>query len=256
MFRSRVARVAREVLFCLSLTAGVISAIGQGPARVNYANGVRIDWLPTSSQTFSNVLVYSHDPNHVFFRHAGGLGSAKVSELEPAALRRLGLAVDTTLHSSGPSIWTTLNPAIRFGQAGRLSPLGYTSLIVLAILAIGFYLYCSFLFWMICVKVGAEPGISVWLPVVQVLPLLRAAGMSALWPIFLLLLVVTSILLRANFGQYAWTMGIVGGSAAFICFLTWSFKICLARKKSPLLATLLVVPGLNFFVLLYLAGSK
>ena len=256
MLRFQLARVALRVLFCLGLTTGVLSAVGQGPARVNYANGIRIHSLPTTSQTFSNVIVYSRDSDYVFFRHAGGLGSARVSELEPTALRRLGLAGDTSLHSNGPSIWTTLNPAIWFRQAGRLSPLGYTSLIVLAILAIGFYLYCSFLFWLICVKVGAEPGISVWLPVVQVIPLLRAAGMSALWPVFLLLLVVSSILLRANLGHYAWVLGLVGGGAAVLCFLTWSFKICLARKKSPLLATLLVVPGLNFFALLYLAGSK
>ena len=41
-----------------------------------------------------------------------------------------------------------------------------------------FHCYCCML---ICRKTGKPPGVLVWLPVLQLFPLLRAAGMSAWW---------------------------------------------------------------------------
>ncbi len=255
-FLSHHTRGGSRVGFCLCLLAGMFSALGQGIGYVSYALGIPMDSLTISSQTFTNVIVYSRDSQYIFFEHASGVGSATVSELDPAALQRLGLSVDPPKQNAGAVARSFLRPSFRLRDIGQLSSIGLTSLIVMLILAVGLYLYCSFLFWLICVKVGAEPGISVWLPVVQVIPLLRAAGMSVLWPIFLLLLLVFSFAFRAFLGQHAWAMGISGASAGFIFFLTWSFKICSARKKSPLLAAFMVVPGVNFFALLYLAGSK
>jgi hypothetical protein len=247
---------ARQALIWLLLWIGAIDACGQSPDRVSYANGIQLDSIHTSSQVFSNVLIYSRDPLNVYFEHASGLGCAKVAELDPLTLGRLGFAVEPASPSAGPSMWGGLHPSLWLPAARDLSPLGLASLAVILILIVGLYLYSSFLFWLICVKVGAEPGISVWLPVVQILPLLRAAKMSVLGPVSLLLLLVASILLRPHFGSYAWTLALISGMAGLACFLTWSVKICCVRNKSPLLAGLLVVPGVNFFALLYLAGSK
>jgi hypothetical protein len=240
----------------LSLLVGAVTVCAKGEERVSYALGIQLDSLHTPSQTFSNVLVYSRDPQNVFFEHANGVGCAKVTELDHPTLRLLGFTVNVVSSPGGSSRWAALHPSAWLPAAGDLSPLGMASLGIILILLVGLYLYSSFLFWLICVKVGGEPGIAVWLPVVQILPLLRAAKMSVLGPVFLLLLLVGSILLRPHFGAYAWPLGLVSATACFACFLAWSVKICRIRNKSLFLAALLTVPGLNFFALLYLAGSK
>jgi hypothetical protein len=256
MYRCHSISAALGVLFWLFVTFGVSSALGQEEGGGNHADGVELDALTTPSQTFSNVVVFSQDSQNVFFKHASGLGSVRVSELNPDTLRRLGFTVEEPSESVGSSTWTSFDASSWLRAAADLSALGVTSIVVLVILAVGLYLYCSFLFWLICVKAGGEPGITVWLPVFQFIPMLRAAKMSILWPLLLLLFASASVFLRAELGPHAWILDIVAGVAGLVCFLTWSVKICAARKKSRLLAPILVVPGLNFFALLYLAGSK
>lgn len=228
---------------------------GYGKEGANYSSGVHFDSLQSGSRTFTNVLVYSHDSQQVFFRHEQGLSCAPLTELDAESLAVLGLTVQAPPPAFGSSFWAMLTSQFSLA-ASELSPFGLASLLVILILAVGLYLYCCFLFWLICVKVGAEPGISVWLPVVQVLPLLRAAEMSVLGPLTLLLLFVGSFLAYPHLGVHSWTLGLLSGVGAVVCFLTWSVKICRRRKKSSALAGLLLVPGINFFVLLYLAGSK
>ena len=247
---------ARRASFWLSLGAGVIALCAQGQERVSYASGFRLDSLNTPSQTFSNVLVYSRDPQNIFFEHARGLGSARVAELDHETLHHLGFAVDEVPNSTRGSRWAILQPSSWLPTRADLTPLGVASLAVVLILLVGLYLYSSFLLWLICVKVGAEPGISVWLPVVQILPMLRAAKMSVLGPVMILLLLIGSIFLRPHVGTHSWVLVLISGTACFACFLAWSIKICRVRNKNPLLAALLAVPGVNFFALLYLAGSK
>jgi hypothetical protein len=233
--------------------------LGQGAdaaSRVNYANGIELDQLITSAQTYLDVVVYSRNQDTVYFEHAKGLGNVKIAQLDPASQRRLGLVVEEPTEQGGSTSWATWHPSFWLQHARNLSPLGVTSLVFLVILAVGLYLYCSFLFWLICVKAGAEPGITVWLPVVQIIPLLRAAGMSVLWPLFMLMVLVSSYFLRAHLANHIWLVASFAGACVLVCLVTWSVKICLARKKHPALAALLVIPGMNFFALLYLAGSK
>ena len=86
---------------------------------------------------------------------------------------------------------------------------------------------------MICTKAGTAPGLMVWLPVFQVFPLLRAAGMSPLW--FLAYFVpVLNILAQ----------------------VMWSIKIAEARGKNVLVGIMLLVPLLNLLAFLYLAFSS
>ncbi|MEK7785273.1 MAG: hypothetical protein AAB658_07605, partial [Chloroflexota bacterium] len=40
------------------------------------------------------------------------------------------------------------------------------------------YLFICYCLKLICLKTGNDPGILIWLPVIQMIPLLRAAGMS------------------------------------------------------------------------------
>jgi hypothetical protein len=104
-------------------------------------------------------------------------------------------------------------------------------------LAIGaaafFYLFFCYCCMLICQKTGNPPGILIWIPVLQVFPLLRAASMSALW-FFAFLIPVLNI----------------------IAPIVWCVKISKARGKSPGLALLLLLPGISLFAFLYLAFSS
>jgi hypothetical protein len=92
-----------------------------------------------------------------------------------------------------------------------------------------FFCYCCML---ICQKAGSQPGIWVWIPLIQFIPLFRAAGMSA-WNFLLM-----------------W-LPLVG----FIVLVIFCFKICRARNKSSLLGLMLLLPVINILAFLFLAFS-
>jgi hypothetical protein len=92
-----------------------------------------------------------------------------------------------------------------------------------------FFSYC---FMLISRKAGQEPGIAIWLPVLQMFPLLKAANMSG-WTFLLFLLPVINI----------------------FAALMWCVKLCQSLHKSAGLGILLFLPVTGFFVLLYLAFS-
>src|SRR5262249_9349143 len=93
-----------------------------------------------------------------------------------------------------------------------------------------FYVYCCML---ICQKANHEPGMMIWFPFFQFVPLLRAARMSAAW--------IVSFILVVPF---------------ILFFIIWSFKISEARGKSPLTALCLIFPPTSFLAFLYLAFSS
>jgi len=93
-----------------------------------------------------------------------------------------------------------------------------------------FHCYCCML---ICEKTGKEPGLLIWLPLLQAIPMLRAASMSAWWFITLFLP----------------GLNVVG-------HVLWCVKIVQARHKTVPLLILLLIPITNIFAFLYLAFSE
>jgi hypothetical protein len=93
-----------------------------------------------------------------------------------------------------------------------------------------FFCYCCSL---ICEKTGNPPGILIWIPVLQMFPLLRAASMSPLW-FFAFLIPVLNV----------------------IAPIVWCVRISKARGKSPWLALPLLLPGISLLAFLYLAFSS
>ena len=81
-------------------------------------------------------------------------------------------------------------------------------------------------------KTGEEPDALVWVPVLNTIPLVRAAGMSP-W---------------SALGMYAPILNIA-------VYIVWSLRIARARGKSVATAVCLMLPGLNVFAFLYLAFS-
>jgi len=86
---------------------------------------------------------------------------------------------------------------------------------------------------LICQKTGTSPGLLVWLPVLQLIPLLRAAGMSGSW--FLAYLVP---------------------GLNIVAQVVWSVKIAKTRGKTGWVALLLLLPLVNLLAFLYLAFSE
>jgi hypothetical protein len=95
------------------------------------------------------------------------------------------------------------------------------------------YLFGCYIMKRICEKVGTEPGILIWIPILQLIPILKAADMNLLWIIGFLIPIVN----------------VVG-------MIIWGINIHKKLGKNPWLTILLFIPFVNFIYLLYLAFSK
>ena len=110
---------------------------------------------------------------------------------------------------------------------GALGAIGF-----LFALAIGLAVYFFFCFCMkkICEKAGHEPGVLIWIPIANLVPMLTVAKMPV-WMIVLFFIPLVNIV---------------------IAIMMW-WKICEARGKSGALGLLMLVPLVNLGLLLYLA---
>jgi len=195
--------------------------------------------LEVGSQVYSNVTVTSKTPRYIMIMHTKGLASLKLKDLSPDLLRQLGYQVDPPLkaQTAGLSHKIVLDPRIRELQekavqqiqerVRQLGPRVVQGVLAGLLLLYLLFCYCSML---ICKKAGCDPGVLVWIPGLQVFPLLKAAGMSG-WCFLLLLLPFASL--------------IVG--------IFWCVKICQARGKSSWLALGLLLPVTYPLTYLYLA---
>jgi len=96
-----------------------------------------------------------------------------------------------------------------------------------------FYWFCCHCLKRICEKCGETAGVLIYIPMLHLFPLLRAAGMSrALIVLFLI------------------------PGVGFIAAIVMWVKICQACGKSGWLAALVIIPGVNLFAVPYLAYSK
>jgi hypothetical protein len=86
------------------------------------------------------------------------------------------------------------------------------------------YLFHSFLCLSICRKSGSEPGLIVWIPVLQTFSMLAAAKMSPIWFF-----------------------------AGPLAFLVWAVRICKVLGKSVWTTLFLWFPPTSFFAAIYLA---
>lgn len=211
----------------------------------------RFPLLQIGTQFFTNATVTSHTSNYVFVVHSQGMSNIKVSRLseeerlklgyppvvkkQPTSLTNaVGWAKQQIAHLESPQVkefersWLSRVPAnLKSPGALPTSYLAGAAAIVLLL-----HLFHSFCLKCICIKAGSEPGLLVWLPVLQVFPMLRAAGMSPAW--FLALLVPG--------------LNLVAG-------VVWCVKIVDARGKNFVVLLALLCPGLNLLAFLYLAFS-
>ena len=103
-------------------------------------------------------------------------------------------------------------------------------IIVSLVLTLVFHIFFSWCFKLICLKTGYDPGVMVWIPIAQCIPLLRVAKMPELTLLLLLIPFVNCVFILIMFA-----------------------KICTARTQTPWLAATLLLPGVNLFLIPYLA---
>jgi hypothetical protein len=107
---------------------------------------------------------------------------------------------------------------------------GLISFLFIFVIALGFYVFFCYCCKRICEKAGHDPGVLIWIPIANLIPLLRVAGMAE-WMILLFFIPLVNVVLAV---------------------MMWA-KICIARGKTPWLVLLMFVPLLNIVLILYLA---
>src|SRR5262249_23071676 len=157
--------------------------------------------------------------------HSAGMSTIKVADLPPELLAQMGYGAPKAngSHSTLSSITKQTFTKIKAPQMKDLQKQWSTSaprglatvdltpnlLLTIGVVVLLLYLlmcYCSML---ICQKTGHPPGTLIWIPVLQLIPLLRAAGMSPAWIL-------------------AYFVPVLNVVAQII----WSFSISKARGKS------------------------
>jgi hypothetical protein len=201
--------------------------------------------LQIGARTYRNVTVTTKDKNYIFIVHSAGMNNIKVSELTPDLRQKLGyntIVAETPKRTGSSWARTTMAKielprlnlhslaAARAAVPSNLSP---NSLLLAAAIGLGSFLLFCYCSMMICKKTGTEPGILVWIPVLQIFPLLRAASMPAGW-FFAFVIPVLNV----------------------IALIAWSINIAQARGKSGWVALWLLLPLTNLLAYLYLAFSS
>jgi hypothetical protein len=220
------------------------------PEIVTAAAPEKFDLLQIGTRTYTNVTVTTKARNHIFIYHAGGITSIKIAELPLGIKQQLGyapvgpgrIATNTTVvwakhelakvnvlpfkqMNQKPGWKPSWEPFARNLLASKMT------FVVLGIALLVYLLHC-YCCMLICRKTGNPPGVLIWLPVLQLFPLLRAAGMSG-W----------------------WFLGFCVPLLNIVTQCLWCLNIAKARGKSVWVGILLFLPITNLVMFLYLAFS-
>ncbi|HVV72150.1 MAG TPA: DUF5684 domain-containing protein [Verrucomicrobiae bacterium] len=210
------------------------------------------DVLQIGTHMYSNVTVTTKAKGYIFILHSTGMTNIRVDDLSPEVRRKLGYespeqkaAASATATWAKKTIASLEKPQVQGIQtqlkdwAEKLSPgtlkvpqLNTRVLVIAVMLALALHFFFSYCCLLICQKAGGQPGILVFVPFLQGIPMLRAAGMSPWW---LLAFCVPILNLVAS--------------------VLWCIKIVHARQKNGWLALLLLLPVTSLFAFLYLAFS-
>ena len=232
----------RRVLSLL-LVGLALPAFGESKSSVE-----KFDLLQVGTETYTNVtIIKSTATDLICFMHSRGISTVKVAELPDEAKMQLGFKVAakpgelkakisaqvkklfanvdlSTVEAYGKEVSDTTTKGL-YGDADAR----YSLLIGLGVIFMTYVVFCYCL-KLICDKTGNPAGALIWLPLLQWFPMFRAAGMSPVWFLALLLPVFN-----------------------LITILVWSFKITAARSKHWIVAVLFILPVTNLFAFLYLA---
>lgn len=210
--------------------------------------------LQTRTGAYTNVTVTKKTKDWIFILHSAGVCNVKASDLPPDV--RIALGYDASAEEQKATAARAHEPLVKIphielAQVKQFAAnwrqnrkekseelrafVAANPVMVCGILGIwaAVHIISSALFWMICRKTHMSPGPLVWVPVFQLIPLLRAANMARVW-FFAFLIFPLNI----------------------IAMIVFSIKIVKSRGKSPWVAFLLILPPTSCFAFLYLAFSS
>jgi Family of unknown function (DUF5684) len=113
-------------------------------------------------------------------------------------------------------------------------PAAVSGALIFGMLLVGlaFYIFFSYCFKRICEKAGADPGILIWIPILQLIPVFKAAGMNPLLILAMFVPLVNIVIIVMMVANLAKALG-----------------------KNPWIAALLFIPILGIIPIPYLAFS-
>jgi len=216
--------------------------------------------LQTKTGAYTNVTVTKKTKEWIFIIHSAGVCNLKASDLPTDA--RIALGYEAPPKSPEGGVTTAETSAAESTTASKLPHIDLAGMkqfaadwrqhrkekegeikafvaanatIVCVILGGGRLLNnkVSSLFWMICRKTHNSPGPLVWVPILQLIPLLRAANMPRVW-------------------FFAFFVPIIN----IIPSVVFCFKIVKSRGKSSWVSILLLLPITSWIAMLYLAFSS
>jgi hypothetical protein len=231
---------------------------------------INIGSLQVGTETYRDVIVTGKTADSIFITHSRGFTNIKVADIGPELLTKLGYDSKAVVKlKSGRSFaWEDLpiDPRlmaikdqfatrVQAHLEGREKDILLTAWCVLLVA----YLFLSYCGLLICQKSGGRPGIAAWIPVLQFLPLLQAAGMSVVWFFLALSPLVTPFLMLPvlkGLGPDYWWVLLLPFTLSAMTYLVWSVKICRARGVGSWVPLLLILPWTNLIAFLYLAFSS
>jgi hypothetical protein len=244
MMISRTANWSRrQIGFGKAAILVLVSLLWIAPAAIGADQAITS--LQTGKTKYTNVIVTDRHGTNIYIRHDGGMGNVKIGDLPSDVQQRLGYATpkeDVSSLASGflrrlgksagfKIVRSHGGATVNVGDFEiQLTSAEITGIAVDAATAYVIFCSCSLL---LCRKTGREPGLLIWIPILQILPLLRAAGMSWRWSLTFFVPVLNLV---------AW-MG-------------WCVNIAISRRKSLWWALLLILPVTNVFAFVYLALSS
>lgn len=110
---------------------------------------------------------------------------------------------------------------------------GLIALGLIFVFALALYVFYCFCLKRICEKCGVNPGVLIWIPIVQLIPMLQIAGMAT-WMLILFFIPLVNLV---------------------VLVMLWA-KVCSARGKSPWLVIMMFIPFVNICFIPYLAFSE
>jgi hypothetical protein len=231
----------------LALASGAL----MGPLSAK-ASEEKYDVLQVGTHTYTNVTITTKAKGYVFILHSAGMTNVKISELPPEVQQTLGYAplpgavkVETNSPAAAWAKQTMAkfdSPKLKEMQSNlskqlpalmlklpKVPVLSRNMLIAAGAVLFFCYLFACYCWMRICKKAGGEPGVLVWLPVLQVFPILSAARMSPLWFVTFLVPIIPHVV--------------------------WSIKIARVCGRSGWLSLWLILPITYPLAFLYLAFS-
>ena len=198
--------------------------------------------LKIGTQTYTNVTVTTKAKSYIVLLHKMGMSSVKLADLSEEQRTQLGYALPPK-PKGAPAVWAKEKlarldtPQIRdirssLGAQAAVVRSNPTLLWGLAAGVVLLHLGLCYCCLRICRKAGVPSGVLVFIPLLNLFPLLKAAGMNSMW-FFAFLVPMFNCIAQG----------------------VWSVKIVKALRERLWIAAFLLVPITNPFAMIYLAYS-